>query len=183
MKRFAFTLGVAFTGILVMTGINMHQSMTIATQRDQIRSMYYQEVSDQHDIVAMREQLRTCMGRAKKAEANREKELNIEYALNNKNSFDDRLPKDTKVVLKTNLFNKRDEKLMASTLCIPNTTGAHCTIWVDPEMNPAEATASMTLYHEQCHIRTWGAPGDPHGASFQTCMMSLALHEAFRDLW
>ncbi|HTQ97235.1 MAG TPA: hypothetical protein VMH89_10545 [Candidatus Acidoferrum sp.] len=159
---------ILFGALVTVGGVCVHQDTTITKQRVLIKKMY-------QDCPASPVE--------KSADKKLEEDLNREYAQNNKNFFDDRLPKDTLVVLKKNLIGKNGDKLLGSTLCIPNQTGMHCTIWLDPDMNPAEVTASLSLLHEQCHVRLWGNPGDPHGASFQACMLSLALHDAFRDIW
>jgi predicted SprT family Zn-dependent metalloprotease len=86
------------------------------------------------------------------------------YADANKDYFDDQLPHDTEIVW----YNLRYKKAMADTGC--NEQG--CIIRIDPYVNVAPATAQETLYHEMCHVKTWGADLE-HGPEWQNCMTML----------
>jgi len=69
-------------------------------------------------------------------------------------------------------------------------------ILVDPKYHVALKQAQMTLLHEMCHEKNLlqinivaGTTKDEseglegHGAAFDTCMLNIAQHGAFKDLW
>jgi SprT-like family len=89
------------------------------------------------------------------------------YTFQNRDYFDDKLPHDTKVVWES----LRSIKAMGDTSC--NNEGTGCLIELDPFVNVAPATAQETLFHEQCHIATWGKEIDTHGLEFKKCMRML----------
>ena len=108
--------------------------------------------------------------------------LNHEYAESNRLYFDNKLP-PAKIVLTHNLKDDNGS-VMATTFCIRAGGKLNCTIEIDPDKNPVNRTAIMTLYHEQCHVKLWGIDiNHPHGELFQDCMHDLATKGAFDDLW
>ena len=56
-------------------------------------------------------------------------------------------------------------------------------IRVDKSTNPVLKQAEMTLLHEMCHVKTDAKELDSHGLKWQACMVDLADHGAFHDLW
>lgn len=57
-------------------------------------------------------------------------------------------------------------------------------ITIDRKTNSTESTAKMTLAHETCHVAVpTGTELDDHGPRFQKCMVNLATHGAFADIW
>jgi len=104
------------------------------------------------------------------------------YRQFNEDYFLGQLPKDT-VVTYGNLTQLND---MGYTWK-ENSGKFHIT--VDQETNPVERQAEMTLLHEQCHIEVEihnlnpKQDFDAHGIEFQNCMVNLATHGAFHDLW
>lgn len=43
-------------------------------------------------------------------------------------------------------------------------------IVLDPSWNTSEDKARCTIWHESCHVSTWGKDTDDHGPHFQECM-------------
>lgn len=43
-------------------------------------------------------------------------------------------------------------------------------IVLDPKWNTSEDEAMHTVWHESCHVATWGEEPDEHGPLFQECM-------------
>jgi hypothetical protein len=57
-------------------------------------------------------------------------------------------------------------------------------ITIDRAMNPARRTAAATVAHETCHVAVpLGTEFEDHGEKFQACMVNLAVHGAFTDIW
>ena len=55
-------------------------------------------------------------------------------------------------------------------------------IYIDPKMNPAGVERQLTLFHEMCHVETYGADMQ-HGPKWVGCMRRLAADGAFDYLW
>ena len=59
-------------------------------------------------------------------------------------------------------------------------------IRLDRYTNVTAGETIMTLRHEECHVKvdpSLPADADPHGAEFQSCMISLAEAGAFKGWW
>lgn len=107
--------------------------------------------------------------------------LTYDYKEFNEDYFLGQLPRDTEVVY-GNLTQLND---MGYTW---KDDAGRFHITVDKETNPVERQARMTLLHEACHVEVETHklnrdPFDAHGIEFQNCMVNLAEHGAFRDLW
>jgi hypothetical protein len=110
--------------------------------------------------------------------------LRQEYAITNLNYFDNKLPKDTKIIRIRNLKDELGKSSMAQTKCVM-VLYLQCTIWIDPDKSPTKGSIFMTLFHETCHVKTWNDTkySDDHAQIFQDCMTDLADRGAFRNWW
>lgn len=64
--------------------------------------------------------------------------------------------------------------------------GKHYKIDIDDKYNPAETTRNETLIHEMCHIEVSYVEGDEiddHGPKWQGCMLRIAEHHGFDQIW
>ena len=52
----------------------------------------------------------------------------------------------------------------------------------NPEYNKTPVQTELTLFHEMCHIETWGE-FTKHGKQWEACMHRLAMEGAFDTLW
>jgi hypothetical protein len=107
------------------------------------------------------------------------RDMYSDYADVNQQYFLGQLPADTHIQFVDYLTDDHGDPLMGWTLCI----AGHCTIKLDKKQNPNERVAEFTLYHEMCHIKTYREVLDIHGPAFQNCMIDLASHGLFHDLW
>lgn len=60
-------------------------------------------------------------------------------------------------------------------------------IAIDKKYHPLEKEAELTLAHEMCHLNNYvegvDEGFDSHGRMFQRCMLRIANHGGFNDLW
>lgn len=57
-------------------------------------------------------------------------------------------------------------------------------ITLDRATNNTRKTAQWTVAHETCHVAVpAGLEFEDHGPKFQNCMVNLATHGAFADIW
>jgi predicted SprT family Zn-dependent metalloprotease len=102
--------------------------------------------------------------------------LENEYQIANEQDFLGQLPKRVDIKW-ARLGNSLGESWL-------NESGAH--IRIDRHGNQYPRYVRLTLRHEMCHLKVDldGAPEfDEHGPKWQGCMVNLALHGAFHDLW
>jgi hypothetical protein len=98
------------------------------------------------------------------------------YAGYNEEYFFNRLPKDTEI----SWGNLTPINAIGTTV---HRESGSFSIFIDRTLNPTVQQARMTEIHEICHIATWGQEFDQHASKFQGCMVNLAVHGAFADLW
>jgi|SRR4029077_3128678 len=60
--------------------------------------------------------------------------------------------------------------------------GSSFRIEINGRLNPTEKEQYVTLYHEVCHVSTWGKDFDEHGPRWLGCMHYLMNSGAFDDL-
>lgn len=110
---------------------------------------------------------------------NAQQDLQYMYEVYNEEYFDNKLPKDTKVIYTTPI---PDAMAQGETFKI----GDSYVIWIDAHYDNSMGVASETELHEMCHVKLpWDIPDgiDGHGPKFQACMHNLADQGAFEGLW
>ncbi len=93
------------------------------------------------------------------------------------------LPKDVDIKVAEHL-QINGHAALGYTECLdflPNGRRDGCTIYLGVAENGGGLnTMVFTLYHESCHIVTYGFG---HGPEWQKCMLNLAEEGAFADVW
>jgi hypothetical protein len=110
-------------------------------------------------------------------ESNQDLNLAEEYKNFNELYFLNQLPKNTKVE-----WADLEEDL--AQFFITGTPGiAH--ILIDRKGNPYPKYVRAALLHEMCHekVDLLNPEFDEHGHNWQGCMVDLAVHGAFHDIW
>lgn len=97
----------------------------------------------------------------------------------NEDYFDNKLPKDTAIVIR----NIDDPP---NTIALTTPLGNHkYVISLDPRLNATSGAFALSEAHEVCHEATneAGHPDPFHGEYFQNCMKRLANEGAFEKIW
>ncbi len=104
------------------------------------------------------------------------KDLDKYYAQYNSEFFNDKLPRD--VVID---WGEYGNDAMATTSKLPD---GRFHIALNERYSSAGRVARLILFHEACHVQTWGEqPANVHGPRWRTCMLNLYQQGAFkRDL-
>lgn len=97
------------------------------------------------------------------------------YNDNNSDYFDNKLPRNIDVQW-ANLTDQNDIGLS----WISADGVSH--IRIDKKTNPVLRQARLTMFHEECHLKT-GIEIEEHGPKWRACMFDLASRGAFDDLW
>lgn len=102
---------------------------------------------------------------------------------NNRDYFDNKLPKDMYVHWADIPRENKVEVIEGRTYYLRNPVE----ILIDRRSNVTGDQAALTLLHEECHVyaHTNGTlkSDDMHGKEFQVCMKNLALQGAMEGLW
>ena len=101
--------------------------------------------------------------------------LQDSYRIYNEEYFHNRLTKTPKIRIVNNM------EAMADTVC----DFGSCTMRFNPRYSAAPRVASLNLLHEMCHIKVWGQEGvggNSHDRVWRSCMLSLDMQGAFREL-
>jgi hypothetical protein len=110
-------------------------------------------------------------------ESNQDLNLAEEYKNFNELYFLNQLPKNTRVEW-ANLEDDLGQFFVTGTPGI-----AH--ILIDRKGNPYPKYVRAALLHEMCHekVDLLSPEFDEHGHNWQGCMVDLAVHGAFHDIW
>lgn len=101
--------------------------------------------------------------------------LQDSYRIYNEEYFHNKLTKTPTIRIATNIV------AMADTVC----DFGSCTMRFNIRYAAAPRMASLDLLHEMCHIKVWGQEGtgqDSHDRVWRSCMLSLDMQGAFREL-
>jgi len=94
------------------------------------------------------------------------------YDQNNEQYFLGMLPKDTVID-----YSLHDDEFMGATTKIEGKFH----ISLNRKYNLAVNVAKVTLYHEECHVSTWGEI-EQHGLRWKSCMHRIENEGAFEGL-
>lgn len=109
------------------------------------------------------------------------------YASYNEIIFGSELPSNTKVTwMDLSAVSVLDNPSHPMGMTIHDLGGKNFKIEIDKDYNPAEVTENETLIHEMCHVEVEFVEKDElenHGAKWQACMLRVAEHGGFADVW